>query len=299
MNRQPFERLLRTFDSDVPEVAPRDLLESVLLQLPSTNQRRRRFGVVRRFPDMLTPLRTVAVAAAVLVIALAGYSVLGNRPAVGGPSPTPATSPNPTVAPSPTIGPSPRISGATVVADSSRLTAGTTYVLKDFEPAFTFTGVDGILFGIDNVSYAWFDHAGSTRAALGVVVVGSVLDETGAARELPADLEAWFRARSDVDITASSSIQLGSASGTLIEGTLRPTAHPNSAGYTNIFCPAQVRCDFESGGSMGSEPGNRFEIVLATVNGKPIVAMGTASADEWPTIGSDFDAFLRSINVPG
>jgi len=92
MNRQPFERLLRNFVSDVPEVAPRDLLESVLLQLPSTNQRRRRFGVVGRFPDMLTPLRTVAVAAAVLVIAVAGYSVLGNRPSVGGPSPSPLPS---------------------------------------------------------------------------------------------------------------------------------------------------------------------------------------------------------------
>ena len=248
---------------------------------------------------MLTPLRTVALAAAALVIALAGYSVLGNRPSVAGPSPTPATTPAPTVAPSPTIGPSPRISGATVVADSSRLAAGTTYVMRDFEPAFTFSGVDGILFGIDNQSYAWLEHATSARAALGVVVAGSVFDETGTFRALPDDLEAWFRARSDVDITASSPIQLGSVTGALIEGSLRSTAHPNSAGYTNIFCPAQVRCDFESGGSMGSEPASRFEMVLATVNGKAVVAMGTASATEWPTIGADFDAFLRSMNFPG
>ena len=52
MNRQPFERDLRTFVSDVPEVAPRDLLESVLIELPTVSQRRRRFGVGRRFPKM-------------------------------------------------------------------------------------------------------------------------------------------------------------------------------------------------------------------------------------------------------
>lgn len=297
MNRQPFERLLRNFVSDVPDAAPRDLLESVLLQLPTVRQRRRRFGVVGRRPDLLTPLRTVAVAAAVLVLALAGYSILGNTPSTGTPSPSPTVTP--TLAPSPTLGPSPRISGATVVEDSTGLVAGTTYVMKDFEPAFTFTGVDGILFGLDNQSFAWLDHADSARAAMGIVVAGSVFDETGTFRALPDDLEAWFRARTDVDITASSPIQLGSVSGILIEGTLLPTAHPNGAGYTNIFCPAQVRCDFESGGSMGYEPGNRFEVVLATVDGKPIVATGTASEAEWPTIGADFDAFLRSMSFPG
>ena len=64
MNRQPFERDLRTFVSDVPEVAPRDLLESVLIELPTVSQRRRRFGVGRRFPKMSMPLRALATVAA-------------------------------------------------------------------------------------------------------------------------------------------------------------------------------------------------------------------------------------------
>jgi hypothetical protein len=299
MNRQPFERLLRTFVSDVPEAAPRDLLESVLIQLPTTNQRRRRFGIVGRFPDMLTPLRTVALAAAALVIALAGYSVLGNRPSVGGPSPTPTIAPSPTVAPSPTIGPSPRISGATVVADGSSLSAGTTYVMANFEPPFTFTGVDGIVFEVDAPTYAWLVHATSQQPLLAVVSVGSVFDGTGTLVPLPTDLVAWLQARSDLDITGSSPIQLGSVSGTLIEGTVSATAHENSAGHVNVFCPEKVGCDFESGGSSGFDPGQRFEIVVVTVNGKQIVASGGATAAEWPTVGVDFDAFLRSMAFPG
>ena len=299
MNRQPFERLLRSFVTDVPEVAPRDLLESVLIQLPTVNQRRRRFGVVGKLPDMLTPLRTIAVAAAALVIALAGYSILGNRPSVGGASPTPTTAPSSTVAPSPTIGPSPRISGAMVIGNGSHLAAGTTYVMANFDPAFTFTGVDGIIFDVDAPAFAWLEHATSPRPLLAVVSVGSVFDETGTAGSVPSDLVAWLQARSDFAIAKSSPIQLGSVRGTLIEGAVRATAHANSSGNVNVFCPKNAGCDFESGGSSGFDPGQQIEIVVATVNGQQIVASGGATSAEWPTIGVAFDAFLRSMSFPG
>jgi hypothetical protein len=299
MNRQPFEHLLRSFVSDVPDAAPRDLLESVLIQLPSTNQRRRRFGVVGRFPDMLTPLRTIAAVAAVLVIAVVGYSILAKSPSSGGP----LTTPSPTLAPSPTIatsalpGPTARITGATLVSDSTNLVAGVTYVMRLFEPAFTFTGVDGIRFDTDAQRYAWLEHTTSTNPLLAVVAVGSVFDERGAVVALPSDLVAWVQARTDFDIAKTSAIQLGSVSGTLIEGTVQATAHANASGHINLFCP-QASCAFEGGGSSGFDPGQRFEIVVVTVNGEQIVASGGATPAEWPTIGVDFDAFLRSIRFP-
>jgi hypothetical protein len=249
---------------------------------------------------MLTPLRTVAVAAAALVIALAGYSVLGNRPSVGAPStPVATAAPSPTLAPSPTVAPSPRISGAIVVGNGAHLAAGTTYVMPNFDPPFTFKGVDGVIFDVDAATYAWLEHATSQRPLLGVVAVGSVFDETGAAISAPSDLVAWIQSRGDLSITKSSPIQLGSVSGTLIEGTLKATAHANSAGYVNVFCPKKSGCDFESGGSSGFDPGQQLEIVVATVNGKQIVASGGATPAEWPTIGADFDAFLRSMSFPG
>jgi hypothetical protein len=250
---------------------------------------------------MLTPLRAMAGIAAVLVIVVAGYAFLGNRPSVGTQSPTPP----PTVAPSPTRsasgtpGPSPRIAGATVVANSTNLVAGVTYVMAKFEPAFTFTGVDGVRFGLDGRTYAWLEHITSARPLLAVVSVGSVFDESGAVVASPSDLVAWLQARSDFAVTGTSPIQLGSVSGTLIEGTLEATAHANSAGYVNIFCPETAGCDFEGGGSSGLDPGQRFEIVVVTRNGKQIVGSGGATAAEWPTVGVDFDAFLRSMRFPG
>lgn len=126
-------------------------------------------------------------------------------------------------------------------------------------------------------------------------LLSSVFDDTGTLVALPSDLVAWLQARGDLDITGSSPIQLGSVSGTLIEGTVRA----NSAGYVNVFCPENVGCAFESGGSSGFDPGQRFEIVVVTVNGKTVVGSGGATPAEWPTVGVDFDAFLRLMRFPG
>lgn len=299
MTRQPFERTLRIFVSDVPEHAPRDLLEAVLIDLPTVKQRRRRFGLGRRFQPMSSPLRALAVAAAVLVVAVAGYSMLGNRIGPGA-SPTLAPSPTPTAAPtrSPAPTASPRISGATGATVNEEGDPGTTYVLSRFEPVFTYAGLEGMLFAQEGPTHAWFVHGTSFAINAGVVQVGKVFDEAGATLDPPADLAAWVQARTDLTVTATTTVTLGTAEGTLIEATVADDAFTNGGGAINVFCPAST-CAFEQGGSMGYAPGDRVLILVTAVDGLPVAAMGTAPEADWATYGARFDAWLRSFDFPG
>lgn len=302
MTRQPFERKLRTFVSDVPETAPRELLESVLIELPTVKQRRHRFGVGRRIQQMSTPLRAIAVAAAVLVIAVAGYTMLprsGNVGAPPTPTPVPTASPQPTAATSPTPGPSPRIPGATVITDGMALAPGVTYVMSDFEPAFTFGGGTGLLFAVDGTNYAWFVHPTSQAINAGVVQPGSVFADGGAAEAVPDDIVAWLQSRDDLTISSVSPVTLGSVEGSLVEGTVARDAFENTGGAINVFCPDATGCDFQSGGSLGYAQGDHVLILVTSVGGLPVTAMATAPEADWATVGADFDAFLRSFDFPG
>jgi hypothetical protein len=302
MNRQPFERILRVFISDVPEVAPRDLLESVLIELPTVPQRRRLFGVGWRFRKMSMPLRALATAAVVLVVAVAAFSILPRSAGVGsGPPPSPTASPtaSPSTVASPTPTATPRIAGATVIGDGATLETGVRYVTPRIDPLFTFTGSSKLLFLADGPRYAWFG-ATTPRTEMGVVAAGSAFDETGATIEIPSDITAWLEDRSDLDIVSTTPVELGATSGTLIEAKVHPDAHANGGGAVNLFCPGPVdRCQFEEGGSLGYVPGNHLLLLVTSVGDKPVVAAATAPEVSWPQIGSDAEAFLRSFEFPG
>jgi hypothetical protein len=301
MNRQPFERDLRTFVSDVPEVAPRDLLESLLIELPTVSQRRRRFGVGRRFPKMSMPLRALATVAAVLVVALAAYTFLPKSSGVGsnpspGPAASPTASPSPVASPEPT--PTPRIAGAITVSDGATLDSGVRYVAPDFEPMFTFTGSPKLIYGLDGARHAFFG-ATTPSTDLGVVDAGSAFDESGKTIEVPSDVTAWIHARTDLDVLSTTPVELGTTSATLIEAKVHADAHTNAAGAINLFCPGAVdKCDFEEGGSIGYIPGNHVLVMVAPVAGKAVVAMATAPETSWTIVGGDAEAFLRSFQFP-
>ena len=301
MTRQPFERILKSFVADVPEVAPRELLESVLIDLPSVKQRRRRFGVGRRFRDMSTPLRVLATTAAVLVVAVVAYTLLPRPAGVGSsPTPTPVLSPSPTRTPSasPTPAPSPRIAGATVIGDGTPFAQGVNYVLADFEQPFKLSGSPQLLFLADGPRYAWFG-ATSSGSELSALAPGSAFDENGTTVELPTDLVAWIEARTDLDVTSTTPVELGSASGTLIEATVHADAHVNGGGAVNLFCPGPVaRCFFEEGGSLGYQPGDHLLLLVTSVKGTPVVAHAAVPPAEWDRLRTDIDAFLRSIEFP-
>lgn len=301
MNRQPFERDLRTFVSDVPEVAPRDLLESVLTEFPTVPQRRRRFGVGRRFPKMSTPLRALATVAAVLVVALAAYTIIPRASNVGsGPGPSPSASstatPSPVTSAVPT--PTPRIAGAVTVSDGAALDSGVRYVAPDFEPLFTFTGSPKLIYYVDGPRHAFF--GGTTPSTdLGVVDAGSAFDESGKTIELPTDVTAWVSARTDLDVVSTTPVELGATKATVIEAKVHSDAHTNAAGAINLFCPGAVdKCDFEEGGSIGYVPGNHVLVMVVPIAGKTVIAMATAPEASWSLIGADAQAFLRSMEFP-
>jgi hypothetical protein len=301
MTRQPFERILRAFVSDVPEVAPRDLLESVLIELPTVPQRRRRFGVGRRFLDMSLPIRSIAAAAAVVIVALAAYMMLPRSTDVGS-GPPPAASPITTTAPSPsaspTATPTPRITGATVIADGAALEAGVRYVLPRMEPAFTFTGSSKLVFLADGPRFAWFS-ATTPSTDLGVVTAGSAFDETGTTIDLPADLVAWLKGRSDLDVVSTTPIELGATSAILVEAKVHRDAHANAGGAVNLFCPGpKDKCHFEDGGSLGYIPGNDLLVLVTSTGDTPVVAAATAPESSWTEIRADAEAFLRSLEFP-
>ena len=301
MTRQSFERQLRAYVSDVPESAPRDLLESVLIDLPTVKQRRRLFGVGRRFQTMTSPLRAIAVLAAALVVAVAGYSMLREPTGPGGPSPTATPTQSPTAAPtrSPSPQPSPRIPGATVPTEGTVLDPGSTYVLAAFEPTFTFVGIEDMFVGRDRPDHAFLIHATSQKVNAGVVRPGTVFDETGAGEAVPEDLAAWVEARTDLSISSSTPVTLGAVEGTLIEATVADDAFQNSGGAVNVFCPGTSGCDFQSGGSIGWARGDHVLILVTSADGEPVAAIGTAPEADWATSGPAFDAWLRSFDFPG
>jgi hypothetical protein len=97
-------RIVRSWLQDGPTALPDRILDEVVSLLPSTQQRRAPWPA-RRFREMNSALRLAIAAAAVLGIAVVGYSLLPRNPGVGGPgatSPGPASgSPGPTADPLP------------------------------------------------------------------------------------------------------------------------------------------------------------------------------------------------------
>ena len=77
-------RVVRSWLEEGVTVLPDRVLDAVLDQVPATPQRRS-WWPARRFSDLNTYVRFAIAAAAVLVVAVAGYNFLPGRGGVGGP----------------------------------------------------------------------------------------------------------------------------------------------------------------------------------------------------------------------
>lgn len=299
-----FDRRASAWLADGPTELSDRVLDAALREVHVTRQRRG-LATLLRFPraDRFLGMQAAALVAVVLI---AGAVVLiAPRLGIGGPSPMPDRTPSPapsttvppsptTVPPSPSPGPTPRVPGSTIASDGLRLTAGVRYVLPDFEPAFSFTG-SNILFGIDGQAFAWFEHVASPATGLGVIQPRTAFAEGGATEPVPADIVGWFQERGDLVISSVTAVTLGSVEGTLLEGTVPGDAFSNAGGAINVLCPNATGCNYESGGSIGYEPGHHVLILVTIVAGTPVTAMATAPEAAWPDIGADLDAFLRSF----
>lgn len=87
-------RVVRSWLAEGADRMPERVLDSVMDRLPTTPQRRPSWPA-RRFSTMSTPARLGVAAAAIAVVAIAGYAVLPRNASVGVPTPTASPSPIP------------------------------------------------------------------------------------------------------------------------------------------------------------------------------------------------------------
>lgn len=101
-------RIVRSWLEDGRTSLPDHVLDAVLDQLPATPQRRS-WWPTRRFADMNAFAKFATAAAAVVLVAVVGVSLLPGVGPIGGPGPTPTPVPTPVVTPTPepTVPPAP------------------------------------------------------------------------------------------------------------------------------------------------------------------------------------------------
>jgi len=109
IDRDP-TRLVRSWLEEGVTTLPDRVLDAVLDQVPATQQRRP-WWPARRDARMNNILKFALAAAAVMVVALAGYNLLPRQTGFGAP-PTVTPQPTSTGSPSPTVGPLPIPSGS-------------------------------------------------------------------------------------------------------------------------------------------------------------------------------------------
>src|SRR5262245_3383514 len=101
-SERELQSIVRSWLEDGVNVLPDRVLDDVLAQVPMTPQRRVTWWPARRVIDMSNFAGLAKLAAAVMVLVVAGGIGLAllRSPGVGGPEPTPT--PSPTTEPSPT-----------------------------------------------------------------------------------------------------------------------------------------------------------------------------------------------------
>jgi hypothetical protein len=303
---QPFDQLLGDWLAEGPEIAPRELLEAVLVTIPIRRQRRRLWTAGRRFRTLSLPVRLATAVTVFVVLGVVGLSVarFGGNPSIGGATPTPA--PTPSVSPAaassvPTPSPSStsRISGTVQIADGAVLKAGTKYTLTSFTPAFTFVGQDGwTLKGSDPSSAAFWVGGDIGQGLFMVERPAQVLEVGGAVAPVPSDLVAWLQARSDLILAKPTKVTVGGFTGQLLDGTVRSGAQVNGANALNIACFAGPECSPDSSFGLGFAADNHFQLVVVRVRGQTLLIDMTANSAAWNTVHPRLAAFLAGFAFP-
>jgi hypothetical protein len=94
------QRIADWLEAD-PNLAPPDVMSTVVAALPSISQARRGLLAPRRFTLMPTYLRLAAVAVVVAVVGVCALTYFGSDPGGGATAPPPTASPAPTTVPTP------------------------------------------------------------------------------------------------------------------------------------------------------------------------------------------------------
>jgi hypothetical protein len=125
-------RIVRSWLEEGPTTLPDRVLDGVLDQLPSTQQRRP-WWPAWRFGTMTIPIRIAGAAAAVAVAAIVGINLLPGQGVGPGSTATPSPTAPPSPTPAPTVAPTPIVTpllNPTALPDSGSLAPGT-YIVGD------------------------------------------------------------------------------------------------------------------------------------------------------------------------
>jgi hypothetical protein len=301
-------RIVRSWLDDGVTELPDRVLDAVLDQVPATRQRRA-WWPAWRLPLMNSAMRLGVAAVVVVILGAIGIGLAGSRgsSSVGvAPTATPGSQPPVACTPStPIPGPSPtsRIAGALQVRAGTVLSAGTTYTTPYFTPAFTFVGQGCWISRGDDVSSAaiWNNPGDMGNGAVQIMRPGSVLDANGTPGPLPADLVAWIRARSDLSVGTPTSVSVGGYPGTLLDGTVLPSAKLNVGDAINIACAEGASAsDLAAGNAfcLGFLGGSHFQLVLLSVRGQTVMIDLFATASNWTAAQPGLEAFLAGLKFP-
>jgi hypothetical protein len=282
-------RVVRSWLEEGATTLPDRVLDGVLDQLPATPQRRS-WWPARRFADMNNLARVAIAAAAVMVVAIAGYNLLPRSSGPGG-LPTPTPTPTQTPAPTPTPVPTP------IALKDGSLAAGT-YVAHPF-PApndsigFTFdvpegwqgagtgaviptagtAGPAGAAMALIQVTGLFSDPCHGNQAGAPTVPVGTTVDE----------LVGAFAGQTAYDVTPAADVAVDGYSGMRMDLEL-----PSDVDFTACDDGAFWVWD---GPPYAQGPGNRWHLWILDVEGVRVVIL----AQDFATTSVETQAELQGI----
>jgi hypothetical protein len=251
---------------------------------------------------MLSYARPLAALAAVVAIAVGGLILVSQRsPAtVGGPSVVPSTAPTPSAsalsgATCPPLALPPQVNvsiGGSMQLCAVNSTADFNWVWFRGQPGWTLTQTD-------SGSVAYSLGADRTKGFLEVIRLGSVVEMSGTSAAVPADLMAWLQSRTDLVLGASTPMTVDSASGAIVEGTVRAGAHVTSRGLVTIACQAGLTpCAFGSPSALGIAATDAFELAVLKDGSQQFLVELSADASTWATAKPKLDALLAAMTFP-
>jgi hypothetical protein len=205
-----------------------------------------------RFPTMPTPIKLVAIGAALLAVLVGGAIFLGGGRA--GPGPTPV--PTPTATPSPTPTPTQRPASMEVQGDSASWTAVV---------PVGWTGAGG---GRLVAPQGFAGPTGISLGASGAVNVPSdPCDAVGTVSDAasPADVVAALAARDDLVVSDPIDVTLGGLAGVRVDVEMPADLSACGEDFYILFAEP------DGSGIPALGPSNRFRVWIVDVEGRPVI----------------------------
>jgi hypothetical protein len=283
-------RIVRSWLEEGVTALPDRVLDTVLDQLPATPQRRS-WWPARRFAQMNNVARIAIAAAAVVVVAILGYSLLPRTGGFGGPAPT--ASPGPTSTRAPVASP--------LALREGTLAAGA-YLARPF-PApndslrFTFTVPDGWVGYPPGAVAPKAGTEGPDGAAMALIQVTGLFSDPchgNAVADVPVgttvdDLVTAFQDQTAYEVSAPVDVRLGGHSGKRIDLQL-----PSDLDFGSCDGDAFWVWD---GAPYAQGPGNRWHLWILDVDGARVVILAHDFATTSAQDQADLQAIVDSMRI--